>query len=471
MFVVLALLFYFLGFVYGGFVVQFQGLSLVFLFLSLFVVVFSPVYARDVLPLLGLFLLVPLPAGFFDWLTPWLSRVVGELVGWFTGSVFVSGPGYGVLYVDSPVGVVGFEVARACTGIVTLSSVLSVVPVVLYLLAFSPRGLGWRVLAAVLSLVVGLGVGFLGNVVRVLLVVVGTRLWGPGVGLGLFHYSPSIVYAALAVLGGFWVAERVGGLSLSLPRLRVGVGPGSVRGVLGVLVLLLVLVGLFAGVVEAVNYVGGGGGVVRGRVVVPSFGDFVGDPLGYISGGDLRVVSSVEDEWLTSVLNALVVYRVVVESGGGVFNGFVEVVDNPARLHTWQLCLQLQGYRVLDSYSRSVNGSLLNVLVLEKGYRGFVLVYRLIPVTLVLPGGESHRLWVRVSLLAPGGEGVVDELSRVLLLVGPVSEGDGLGVYVGAIRVLSVFVYILVFIIVLSAIRLARSGKGLGVSQGWISTR
>ena len=469
--VLLSLVFYFLGFVYGGFVVQFQGLSLVFLLLGLFVALFSPVYGRDVLPLLGLFLLVPLPAGFFDWLTPWLSRVIGQMVAWLTGSVFVGGQGFGVLYVDSPVGVVGFEVARACTGIVTLSSVLAVVPVVLYLLAFSPRGLKWRVLAGVLSLVVGVVIGFLGNVVRVLLVVLGTKLWGPDTGLGLFHYSPSVVYAGLAVYAGFWVARRVGGLDLMLPRLRVGFGPGSVRGVLGVVVLLLVLVGLFAGSVEAVGLLAGGSGGGEG-VVVPSVGDFVGDPLGYLAVGDFRVVSSVRDDWLTGVLNALVVYRVVVDSHGGVFSGFVEVVDNPARLHTWQLCLQLQGYEVVDSYTRSVNGSLLNVIVLERDGRGYVLVYRLLPVELVVPGGGEYRLWVRVSLLSPGmGGEVVDRLSSVLLGIGATGSGNGLGVYVGAVRVLAVFVYILVLAIIVFAARSYKSRKRVGVAQGWSLTR
>lgn len=88
----------------------------------------------------SLFLIIPPPPGFFDWLTPWLSKVVGEIVSSLTGAEFAAGTGFGVIQVATPWGLVSFEVARACTGIVTMSSVLAVVPALLYLLAYSSKG-------------------------------------------------------------------------------------------------------------------------------------------------------------------------------------------------------------------------------------------------------------------------------------------------------------------------------------------
>ena len=81
-------------------------------------------------------------------------------------------------------------------------------------------------------------------------------------------------------------------------------------------------------------------------------------------------------------------------------------------------------------------------------------------------------MWVRVSLLSPGGEGeVVDRLSSVLLGIGATGSGNGLGVYVGAVRVLAVFVYILVLAIIVFAARSYKSRERVGVAQGWSLTR
>lgn len=451
----LSLLFYFLSNLYLDYVVQLQGLSLTLLFLSLLLLVFRPVYARDILPLLSLFLLIPPPSGFFDSLTPWLSRSIGSLIAWLSGSGFQSGPGYALLYVSSPAGTVSFEVARACTGIVTMSSVLAVAPVILYLLAYSPRGVLSKLLASLLALTAGIMVGLIGNIIRVLLVVVGTRLWGPGIGLELFHYTPSIIYSALSVWLSFLVAFRIGGLNESLPRIRIGAGPGTIRGIAGVTIVLLMLAGSYASIIEAAGYLSGrGDGSGRSIVAAPSIDGFLADPLDYMNSG-FKVLSNVKDEWLTSVLNALDVYRVLLEYNGSVYNGFVEVVDNPGRLHTWQLCLQLQGYTINESHTMDVNGSIINVIYMEKNNRGYVLSYRLIPVDVETADGEVLKMWVRASILSPGGLGEVSKMRDALLSMTP-STREG-NIYPGLTRLLSYTAYILITVILIVALRGYRS--------------
>ena len=116
------------------------------------------------------------------------------------------------------------------------------------------------------------------------------------------------------------------------------------------------------------------------------------------------------DAFLTRVLGALAVYRVRVVTISGIYSGYIEVVDTPARLHTWQLCLTLQGYNITSSWSESINCTRVSTIVLEKaGWRG-VLLYTIIPVS-ISTSGDSTTLYTRISIQASGDP---SQLTRVL---------------------------------------------------------
>ncbi len=451
----LSLIFYFSAGVDPDHMVQYYGLSFVFLFLGLWIVVFTPVYARDLVPLLSLFLLVPSPASWVDMFTPWLSRVVGGFVAWLSGSSLSGAPGYSVLVVNTNWGVVRFQVEYACTGIVTMSSILVVLPVLLYLLAYSPRSWFRKLLASVAALGVAVMLGFIGNIIRVLLVVYGSKWFGPETGLELFHYSPSIIYATLSLLVGFYVADRIGGIRLALPRLHVGRMFNRPEAVAGVLVILLIFTGFFVGVVESTGFLSGGNSGFSGPGLIinaPSPGDYIRNPGRYLGeyAGNISFTGLIRDEQLTRILNAFVVYRVYLKYLNYSYTGYLEIVDTPGRLHTWQLCLTLQGYNVYDSYTKSVNGSTVYFIDMRRGGRGYLLGYVLLP-TRIVSGTGRVDLYTRISLISPytvgEKEAVEDRVSHLLASIRGAGTMASSGFIVKYVDYLSLTSYLLLFIV------------------------
>ena len=391
--------------------------SFVMVFLSLVVLAYRPTSPRDVVPLLSPLILVPVPAELADAVTPALSRFVGVVTSALTGFKLVEGPGYVKLEVDTPQGPALLEVQVACTGIVTISSVLAIVPVLTYLVAFSPRSWLRKATSVAISVAVALLIGIFGNLVRVLLVVIGSSRVGVDFGMNLFHSSPSVIYSSLSVLAAFLVADRFGGVGRAVPRvLRSGprVRWDFVSGVLVAVLALAVAYQTLTYYAVAPQTPGPG---TPGLVVeVEDLGGFIEETPRYVLRGT-ELVSYRYDLYLTSVLGALRVYEVSVLFGRELYRGYVEVADTPARFHTWQICLTVQGYRVLNSWTTTANSTSIHFIEVERGGIRGVLAHTTIPAYLSMPSG-TLVMYLRISLMKAlqeleGGD-VVGEVTRVL---------------------------------------------------------
>ena len=452
----ISLIFYASSLVDPRYMIQYQGLSFSFILLAFIGIILSPVYARDLIPLISILLLVPPPPGWIDSLTPHLSKVVGEIASYITGARLIGGVGYTTLVVSTSSGPVRFQVEYACTGIVTISSILVVIPIIFYLLAYSPRSTSRKLAASVISLIVALSLGFLGNLVRVLLVIYGTKWLGPEKGLALFHYSPSIIYATLSVLAGFYIADKLGGLRLAVPRFRLGRVLSKPEAVLGALLIIIILAGFFVIGANAVAYAGSsagkGSGVGSGLVIeAESPVDYINNPEKYIKFiNNVSMVILGKDEQLTRILNAFVVYRIIAKHGNSSYLGYLEIVDTPGRLHTWQLCLSLQGYKVDNSYTRIINGTPIYYISVHKGAQGYLLAYTLIPTRIVSPGA-TYKLYTRISLIAPyTGKNKENVEANLTIILSKLWSGARLATtnYVsGLISLLSASSYILLILI------------------------
>ena len=391
--------------------------SFVMVSLSLVALAYRPTSPRDVIPLLSPLILVPVPAELADAVTPALSRFVGVVTSALTGFKLVEGPGYVKIEVSTPQGPALLEVQVACTVIVTISSVLAVVPVLTYLVAFSPRNWFRKATSVAISVAAALLIGIFGNLVRVLLVVLGSSRFGVDFGMNIFHYSPSVIYSSLSVLAAFLVADRFGGVGRVVPRV-FKTGP-RVRWdfVSGVLVAVLALAVAY----QATAYYAvaqqpprsGGSGLV---VEVGDLENFVEEAPRYVLSG-AKLTSYRYDPYLTSVLGALRVYEVSVLDEGEFYRGYVEVADTPARFHTWQICLTVQGYRILNSWTTTVNSTSIHLIEVEKGGSRGVLAHTTIPAYILTPSGTSV-MYLRISLIKtlqePEGGDVVGEVTRVL---------------------------------------------------------
>jgi exosortase/archaeosortase family protein len=394
--------------------IQLGTASFVMVFLSLLTLVYRPTSPRDVVPLLSLLVLIPVPVELADAVTQALSRFIGAVASALTGSRLVGGPGYTGIEVVTPQGPTLLEVEAVCSGVVALAPLLTVVPVITYIAAFSPRSTLRKVISVAVSIAIALLVGTTGNLVRVVLVVVGSSRAGLDLGINPLHIPLSLVYSSISTVTSLVVACRVGGIGSTLPRVfRVGprVRWDAASGVLvGVLALAVVYQ---VSTYYTLQYPG-----ARGSGLVVEVGDlenFINDTPRYVLRGT-ELTSYRCDPHLAGILGALRVYEVTVATGGRVYRGYVEVASTPATLRTWQVYLATRGYSVVSSWTTTANATPIHLIELEGGGGRGVVAYTTIPIHVVMPSGTSV-VYVRISLvkfLQEPGEDVVGEVTEVL---------------------------------------------------------
>lgn len=402
------------------YVVQLQGAGFALTFISLILFVYEPSTPSDVIPLLTPLLLIPLPTSIVDSLTPVLSRLIGRIAAALTGATYIEST-FVVLGVETPMGFINFSVETACSGIVTLSSVLSVFPVISYMISASRSSAMRKLLVALISLFAGLSIGFLGNLIRVLLVVLVARYVNPQLALTVFHYSPSVVYSTVSTFLAYYIAVKYASLERVLPKPLLTDKPvphiswEMFSGSLVVVILLVSSIHIFLATTlpsrNALNSF---------TIYVDNLERAINNPVALLGESSALIVHASKDEYLTRVIGALNVLRVRVLLDGEFYTGFVEVVDNPARLHTWQLCLTLQGYNVVSSWSKEVDSREISYILVEKEGRNYILAYTVFPVVVKTPGLES-LMYLRVSLFRnfENLEEVVDRLTSAVLELTP----------------------------------------------------
>lgn len=382
--------------------VQYGSISLVLIMLSLIILAYNPVTAKDIIPLLSLFILVPLPTHFIDFVTPYLSKLVGRLAALITGAAFIEGPVYARLVIETPSGPAQFDVEAVCSGIVTLSSVLAVIPIIMYLVVFSSRSVKRKLVGIFISLSLAVLIGLLGNLLRVVLVAWSSASYGIEVGMELFHYTPSAVFSVLSVLVAFLIADKYAGLRHVTPRPELRRTSGVEWGhVVGVLTIIIILTSAYTVMLSQAMSSGYENTSLGNGLFVDSveLSDFMSKSPKYVfsASKNLKLVHYSHNSYLSRVLGALSVYEVLVR-GSSTYTGYVEVAESPGRFHTWQLCLTLQGFKVLNSWSKLVNGTRLYFIEIEKEESRGVLGYVLVPVITNVPEKEVVA-YVRVSLM------------------------------------------------------------------------
>jgi exosortase/archaeosortase family protein len=391
--------------------VQLMGLSFALFFIALIILIYDLNTPSEIIPLLTPFLLVPIPAGFLDAVTPILSRYIGRFVGYLTGVRVIEMPGFTQLELITPSGEVArLSVEAACTGIVTISSIIAIVPILLYMISFSIDKPLRKLTIAIISILVAFTIGIVGNILRVLIVVYIASRTSVEQAYTVFHYSPSLLYSTLSVLSAFYIVNKYSHFQAFFSRVLRSSRfiTASWEYIAGVFLVAFI----FTGIVNFALLEAQAGGIEQSYIAIriDDAQKFIQKPDEYLSSSLIRFSSREYDAFLTRVLGALAVYRVRVVTISGIYSGYIEVVDTPARLHTWQLCLTLQGYNITSSWSESINGTRVSTIVMEKaGWRG-VLLYTIIPVSISTSGG-STTLYTRISIQASGDP---SQLTRVL---------------------------------------------------------
>jgi hypothetical protein len=433
--------------------VQFLGISFSFLFISVILFVYDLNSVAEVLPLLTPLLIIPLPTSFIDKVTPILSKVIGRLAGFLTGVEVFENPGFTEVVVTTSSSVARFSIESFCTGITALGSVIVIIPIVLYMITFSREKFLKRIAVAAIAILTSFFIGFLGNFIKILLVVLASKSISVEHVYILLQYTPSAIYSVIATAFAFIIINkfcRFEPLQQRVSR-RISRYRSTWNFIAGILLLAMIFVFTIATVIStAIPFENIS---VNRKIAVEYVENFVRNPGKYLSTDRVRFADIGYEEWLTKVLGALAVYRISTEIENKIVQGYIEVVDTPVKLHTWQLCLTLQRYTVVSSWSTTVDNVKITYIVFEKNNSKNVLVYTVVPVEIEV-GSRSTYLYTRISLISYGDPSQeIQTLSKALLDIASIqSSSRGLELAIRSSLVYSVVIAIAIFVAYTSAI-------------------
>ncbi len=390
---------YVLGLISNEYMMELKLLSLVLLSWAFIVMLFESGSLKSLLiPMLATLAIIPVPKRLMDSVAVHLSEATARLIA-LTGFDLIQAGNRLFLRAVDPTGApILLEIISVCSGIVSLASVVATVPILLYFAGKS--GVGWTRKLIALIAAAGLGnlVAFLGNLIRIYLVVKGVELWGAEYSLRLFHSNPSIIYAALAIVVEFYVLTKILGKGENGNVVPERSGQ-LVSRPYAVWVFFTIFVAIIVVAYPLVLGVQASQGVVGGRSIVYSFEDLVMDTSSIVfNNSQVDVAGESKLPALVRALGSSIVKSVGLNYNGTAYTGYIEVAETPTRFHDWVVCLTLQGYRIERTWTYYGNKSTVS-FILFHGLGGdrMLLAYTVYEVPTYF-GGGVETAYVRVSI-------------------------------------------------------------------------
>ncbi len=391
---VLSASFYSLTLLNPQYILQLSIISLVLFVWGLLVVVLR--FDRWWIPLLVLiflFSMVPLPMDYIQSAAYELTPIVTKSAAIITGSGIVETRVYTALKVVDKDGFIRlFRVAPVCSGITSLLSILALLPLILYLAAESVdppiRKIIYTILAAISSALTV----FVGNILRLAMIVWIARNMGYQEAIGAFHSFPSLIYVSIATIVGILFISR-----LRLPGLKAKLGPIVIKrvvkprmyipytSILAILALFIILINVSSSYVSQ-------------PVPTTSFTKLLSNPsIVVFNETSNALVKSIPQPIIGEALGALDVRSINVRYGDSSYTGYLELAENPGRFHGWYVCLTAQGYRIEKSWSESLHGLIINYMIILKNNRKLLLGYTIYKYPVIINNKET-TMYIRVSL-------------------------------------------------------------------------
>jgi hypothetical protein len=396
--------------------VQLIGLSFVCVFIALLLLIYEPNTLSEIAGLLTLIFLIPIPTRVVDAFTPILSKHIGKIAELIIRASITQTQDLTLLgAVSTNNEFIRLSVNAACTSTILLGSLLVVIPLLVYIVTFSIDKPFKKALISLTSLLIALLIGLIGCFMRTILVLyVGIKL-GPEQAYMLLYNLPSLIYSAFSAIVAFYFTKRylkfeVYGSQCLRRDLVLRAKWGYITGVLLLLVTITSIMSVSLCVINADLR------VPSITVNTISVSDYLQNPAEYLSTSRVKFVNSTSDLSAASVLRALRFYRVTVRSTSELYLGYIEVVDTPARLHTWEFYLTLQGYFVSALWSESIEDIRVNYVSIKRGDWKGVLAYVIIPTTIKSQSSE-YTLYTRISLLSEESSNVTNRLSSIILSI------------------------------------------------------
>ena len=432
---------------------QFKGLSIILLlWASATYILDRESIKRLSYPFAALLFAVPLPREVIDPLSSSLSIYTAQLSSLLTGAelrIDERLQAYIVTIMDNTGYPRSFNIAPICSGYISIMNILALSIIVFYFAWNSRLGLGRRILYIILLLGLGIIIVYLGNLLRVSLVLWVTRWFGYDMALAFFHQAPSLIYSSFGALIIIILSLKIFGWTGQKPPNPVMNGGRHVyRRPNQLVIILIIILGLSLVMnysypsVSAYKLLGN-----RGNYYTTLDSLLKNTSSTLFSRLDAKVVYVRDEPALAEVLGASIVKRFGIEVNGTRYDGYIEVAESPGRYHSWSVCLVVQGCKIFDSWSVNMEDGTYTFYKFSRDIVNMLMGLSIYSVPVYI-GGVKTTAYIRVSIIKYGWGGEEDILNILRAMrLGEVREGlDPLVTWVDASLVMIGFSLAYVFL-------------------------
>lgn len=397
------------------YIIQFKALSLITLTWAILIIVLDRESLRRIYyPMISLIALTPIPRDVIDPLSNMLSLSTAYLTSLLTGASLIideASKTYNLVIQDSMGYLRMFNIAPICGGYISVMSITSIAIIILYIALKSNVDVYKKIIYTTLILASGLAIVYMGNLIRVSLVILISRYISYETALTFFHYTPSILYSSIATLIVMILAFKYFRFEYQSSKAVYPRGPGGASNTLYVVFISsLIIVSIFAYAypIEAVycTY------TYKYTTMEDLLLNTTNILFGKI-GADVKYI--VDESALAEALGASIVKRFGIRYNNTFYEGYIEVAESPARYHSWAVCLTVQGYIIESSWNIDIEDNTYTFYRYYKGSRKMMIGYSIyrFPVSI---GGERSIAYVRVSIIKGGWafeKDILDILTRI----------------------------------------------------------
>lgn len=282
-------------------------------------------------------------------------------------------------------------------------NILSLSIIVIYFAYRSSLSIGRKTLYTILLIALGVFLVYLGNLLRISLVIWITRWYSYELALEVFHQAPSLVYSMVGALIVILLAIKLFRWR-GAPQLSIGVRNyyGVSPNIIAVFILTIIMLSLMSITYPSVEAYQNQFSSASEFMTLDEL--LTNTAYTLFRGLNASVRYVVDEPALTEVLGASIVKRFGLDVNGSLYEGYIEVAETPGRYHSWSVCLTVQGYRIYSVWSVNLEEGTYTFYEFSKGYEKLLMGLSIYSMPIYI-GGEKTTAYIRVSIVKFGWGG------------------------------------------------------------------
>ncbi len=362
------------------------------------------------IPLLSLFLLIPIPRTIMDSTAIILSKILGRIAAPIVGAkISESATGLTVLSVIGPNGKpIHFEIAVGCSGIVSLTSIIAVLPIIADILAMAQTTIRRKMYALIVSVTSLAIIMLFGNLLRIIGILLAAKYMGHQAAMEFFHSTPSIIFAIAASIIVVLILNKILSRNRSTRIKRTYSSRREIsRQSYKIMAISLVLTILVITSLYNINVIGlttpGEQHMQQSNAV--NVNVLFRNASFYIARNtSINFKGFVERKDWERLLGIPLILVMQVQLHGKNMLMYIEASGSPHLFHSWPVCLAYQGYTIDKSWIDTIKVDNKTIEIIFVTYRRgnalYVMGYTKIAV-MADYGGILSPVYYKITLLSP----------------------------------------------------------------------